>query len=110
MEENNNNTIIQKVYVTQTSIQDGYTTKHKVKKRLLELYPNTAEKIDLKIEEAIKEAQVTCEISTTNKNELMLIKILLDEGNYYYAKWENGLKHFVEIYLYKGKNIEQDNY
>lgn len=85
-------------------IQNASETKILVKKKLLELYPNTIEKLDLLIKEAIENAQVTCEITTTNENELTLIKILLDEANYYYTKWENGLTNFVGIYLYKGEN------
>lgn len=85
-------------------IQNASETRILVKNKLLELYPNTIEKLDLLIKEAIENAQVTCEITTTNENELTLIKILLDEANYYYTKWENSLTNCVGIYLYKGEN------
>ncbi len=87
-----------------TTIQSADITKLRIREKLLELYPNTISKLDLLIKEAIENAQVTCQITTTNENELTLIKILLDQGNYFYTKWEDGLTNFLGIYLYKGEN------
>ena len=87
-----------------TTIQSADITKLRIREKLLELYPNTISKLDLLIKEAIENAQVTCEINTTNENELTLIKILLDQGNYFYTQWQNCLTNYVGIYLYKGEN------
>ena len=83
-----------------TTIQSADITKLRIREKLLELYPNTISKLDLLIKEAIENAQVTCQITTTNENELTLIKILLDQGNYFLYKMGRWFNKFFLVSTY----------
>jgi hypothetical protein len=89
-----------------TTIQSADITKLRIREKLLELYPNTISKIDLQIKEAIENGQVTIELKSDNKNEVTLMEILLDQGEYYYHTYIEGVNKgfIVTIKLYTALN------
>lgn len=90
----------------QTTIQSADVTRLRMRDKLLELYPNTINKLNSQIKEAIENGQVTIELKSDNKNEVTLMEILLDQGEYFYRTYTDvtDKRFIITVKLYTALN------